>query len=142
MGIYKLNKLGGSFGYLIDKLSKEKYVDLDYKVIESDDYLLIKFSGQWSDDNVEQFVQTTYDETIKTSHRKVLVDAYDVKGPLSEMARFFAGLTMAKIWGYKIKTAVFLPKNIYTGFTETVAVNRGTHARGFTNKEAALDWLL
>jgi len=75
---------------------------------------------------------------------KVLLDIRELNVTISTLDRYavgeyFANLTHSPA---KIKTAILAQDGLIDGFVEIVAKNRGALFEVFTNKQAAIDWLL
>ena len=115
-------------------------IELSYQ--QEVNYLLVKMSGQWTEENMRQALEAIRDEATKRSQTRLLVDAREIPRPETEMTRAFSGEHWARILGPPFKSAVLVKPEVYNKFMESVAVSRGAIGRGFFEKEVALEWLL
>jgi hypothetical protein len=104
-------------------------------------HLLVECSGQWEHSAVSDLAARINKSASELSLRLILVDWLKVTSPVTELHRFLAGETVAKVLcGFKI--AVLYPEDLINKFAENTAVNRGGIFLVTHNEEMALQWLL
>ena len=72
---------------------------------------------------------------------RILVDAFAVSPPDTEMQRFEFGEDLAKIFRLQFKVAILYKPEFTNRFAEDTAINRGARVRVFGDEAAALEWL-
>jgi hypothetical protein len=110
--------------------------------VEGPGYLIVEVKGQWEEEDAKQTIEAIHDEAGRRGQTRILLDLLGLMSPRSDLTRYFTGEHVAKHWGYPLRVAALSTREIYTGFAETVAVNRGASIRVFFEKEQALEWLL
>ena len=105
-------------------------------------YLFVKISGQWTARSAEEAVEAVHDEAQKRGLTRLLIDTSEISQPDSELTRFRTGEYWAKILGPPFKGSFVITPDLYNGFAETVALNRGAVVATFFEEPAAVDWLL
>jgi hypothetical protein len=105
-------------------------------------YLIVEVSGQWTVDDLDQQDDVIRDEAEKHGLTRLFINARNLSQPDTEMTRFSAGAYVAKFWPQPFRTAVLYKPELITRFGETVAVNRGAALTVFSDRKAALRWLL
>ncbi|MDB5203314.1 MAG: hypothetical protein JWQ27_2723 [Ferruginibacter sp.] len=122
---------------------------LDIHVSELEDYLLVAASGHYSLDHANDLFKQAIDNGVRYKKRRILIDVALVSGSIPLMDRFYfseflASYRITHASGIVDSIAVFgLAGTIHQEkFGETVAVNRGTNVRVFTDYTAAVDWLV
>jgi hypothetical protein len=108
---------------------------------EADGYLSVRVRGEWTRDAMRRQIQRIADAARDRAHSRVLVDMRGISAPGSEMDRYHAGLDVAEIWGPRLKVAAVGTPEVYNGFAETVALNRGACLKATTDADEALRWL-
>src|ERR1017187_5055293 len=115
-------------------------IELSYQ--QETNYLIVKASGQWTEENARQAMEAVRNEGAKRNLTHFLVDARELSKPDAELTRSFTGRHWARILGPPFKGAVLMRPEVYNKIGEAVAVGRGAMLRIFFDKEAALEWLL
>ncbi len=105
------------------------------------DYLACTVTGNWVTAELMRFVDTAAAEVKTRGYRRILADMSAVTGLPSELDRFFMGKHVAALL-LGIKTAVIYNKVYADKFFEDTAVNRGAWIMIFSDKQAAMEWLL
>jgi hypothetical protein len=121
---------------------KEAAMSFELSFRQEPNYLIMEVSGQWTTDNAKKTVEALHDEAVKQGLTRLLVDMRGLSKPSNEMTRFLTGEHVAKILRYSFKVAVVAVREIYSGFAETVALNRGANMAVFFDEATALEWLL
>jgi hypothetical protein len=80
-------------------------------------------------------------EAVKSGDTRVLIDAYGVSAPKSDIDRFDAGATIAELFRGRIKLAILYPPAIINKLAEDTAVNRGADVLVVADERVALEWL-
>ena len=109
---------------------------------EGPGYLMAEVGGRWEEQDAKQTIVAIHEEASKRGQTRIFLDLLGFMPPRSDLTRFFTGEHVAKHWGYPFRVAVLSSRELYTGFAETVALNRGASIRVFFGKEQALEWLL
>ena len=115
-------------------------IDLRYK--ERPGYLFVEIYGQWTEAAVKQAIEDLRDEANKRDFIRIFLDLRELLPPAREITRFLTGEHAAKIWRPPFKVAAIAKPERINKFTENVAVNRGATFAVFSEKAAALEWLL
>ena len=115
-------------------------IDLRYE--ERAGYLIVAACGQWTEMAVKQAIEDLRNEADKRDFIRIFLDLRELLPPAHETIRFFTGEHIAKIWRSPFKVAVIARPERINKFTENVAVNRGATFAVFSEKTAALEWLL
>ena len=119
---------------------------MDVKVEPHSHYLLVHVSGEYEDTIPEEGQPVFIAEACREHHlTRILIDARELGGNVSTMARFWRGKAFAEaFWGSAVRTAVVgSTEQVQTPpYFETVARNRGGRVRVLTDFGAALEWLL
>ncbi len=114
-------------------------------------YLEVKYEGVFNryllDESLKD--EKILEEIRLSEINKVLIDLFDVDlTPVGIMDRFYLGKDAALFFGTQgpfsrmMKAAIVIPRELYDGFAETVARNRGAFLRLFFDRSEALEWLL
>ena len=115
-------------------------IGLSYR--QEPSFLFVELSGTWTTDDAKRAIEAIRGEADKRSLKRLLIDCRKFSKPDSEMTRFFTGEHIALIWARPFKSVGVLRPEIYNGFAETVALNRGANVKAFFEEEEALEWLL
>ena len=115
-------------------------IQLSYR--QEPSYLFVELSGTWTTDDAKRAIEAIRSEADKRSLKRLLIDCRKFSKPDCEMTRFFTGEHIALIWARPFKSVGVLRPEIYNGFAETVALNRGANVKAFFEEEEALEWLL
>jgi len=116
-------------------------IQIDF--IEEAEYLLVELSGEWDNtqDGVEAILLIS-ERAKDRGDRRILLDRRNLSEPKTQIARYEAGVTIAKVFCPPFRIAVVLPHDELTTFGENVAVNRGATAEVFSDMGEAKRWLL
>lgn len=109
---------------------------------ESSGYLLIKISGEWTEESMRGDIDAAHNAAVKCNVTKLLFDCRNLSNPKSEMLRFYAGKHLSHVLGYPYKIAAIVNKEMYNKFAENVAKNRGANVKVFFQEMPAVEWLL
>ena len=115
-------------------------IELSYR--QEPSYLFVELSGTWTTDDAKRAIEAIRSEADKRGLTRLLIDCRKFSKPDTEMTRFFTGEHIALIWGHPFKSVGVVRPEIYNGFAETVAINRGANVKAFFEEEEALEWLL
>jgi hypothetical protein len=108
---------------------------------EGEGYLPVEIIGLWETFDAKHAIDEIRDEADRRGQTRLFIDVHHVVPPESELTRFLTGEHAARCWPHPFKTAVVMTRELFNGFAETVAVNRGADFRVFFEREAALEWL-
>lgn len=106
------------------------------------DYLEIKVSIDYSPELLPKFFNHARSEVARAGADRVLIDALDFRGPVSETDRFLTGQVVAELFGPRIKVALVVPGKQITKLGEISAANRGGRFFVSPTPDEALRWLL
>jgi hypothetical protein len=104
-------------------------------------YLRVKASGEFPTLNLREGVTSILKQAVKSGYTRVLIDAYDVSAPKSDIDRFDAGTTMAELFRGRLKVAILYPPELINKLAEDAAVNRGADVLVVHDEKVALRWL-
>jgi len=120
----------------------------DIKITVEEDFLLILASGKYSLTKANNLFKLAIDNGVSHSKHKILIDVTNITGAIPFLERFEFSEFLAT---YRINNALGKVNRIAVvgqepiihkeKFGETVAVNRGTNARVFTDMSKASIWL-
>jgi hypothetical protein len=105
------------------------------------DYLFVIGTGRWTTRDAQEAIDSIYVELERRKFTRLLVDVRELSKPDHEMTRFFTGDHWANVFGEPFKAAFIMLPDVYNGFGETVAVNRGAALKVFLNEVSAVEWL-
>jgi hypothetical protein len=108
---------------------------------EEEAYLVARVGGQWDTDGLKQQIEAIRAMADQCGKNRILVDLRQLSPPPVEMDRFWAGEHAARHWRL-IKVAVLAQPELINHFAETVAANRGVYLQVFSDKKAAIEWLV
>ena len=115
---------------------------LKYLFEKKANYLYMKISGDYNQDEFMEFIQIILNECIKEKTNKVLANMLEVDWVnFGTIQRFYLGDEIAKVLSNKIKLAAVLTIENLNHFTETVASNRGAHMKVFHDLITAESWI-
>ena len=114
------------------------------KITYSDEleYLLVTIRGPWNLDFLEKHIVEIQHRLAQLGYKHVLIDNRELihPGP-SSFERYKLGEIIAREWGPYIKAAVITKPENMSGYTETIAANRGGIFMVFEDMETAKAWL-
>jgi hypothetical protein len=105
------------------------------------EYLLVTITGYWTTRAAEDAIDTIYSQARKTNLTWILIDITQIPQPDHEMTRFFTGDYWANVFGDPFRAAFVMDPDVYNGFGENVALNRGAIVKIFHEQQPALRWL-
>lgn len=115
----------------------------DIKINHYAGYSLFEVEGVFTHKESSYLLETIHREIEEKSRFKFIVDIRKLDlTALTEFERYKIGEKIANTFGGKYKVAVVMIENEYNGYTETVAVNRGTNYKVFFSMEKAKKWIL
>jgi hypothetical protein len=91
--------------------------------------------------NRRELATSILEEAASSGDTRVLIDAYGVSAPKSNMDRFDVGTTIAELFRGRIKVAILYPPAIINKLAENTAVNRGADLLVVGDEKVALEWL-
>ena len=106
------------------------------------EYLQIRLSGEYTFDEILNFVEASKKEAVSAGRNRILVDARELTGTISESHKFFIGTRIAEVYGPMIKAVLIMKPGTITKLGETVAVNRGARFFVTHSEDEAIEWLL
>ncbi len=112
----------------------------EYKV--EPDYLRVTMHGVFAAAELVRFIHRVRAESDGVGRRRILIDAHELGGTLTEAERFQGGLQIAEVFGGRKKLAWVMPAAQITKLGEMAAVNRGAEFLVTASEEEALAWLL
>lgn len=117
-------------------LMTEQYVFEEYP-----GYALVKVAGSWRRDLLLKYIDRIAIDCRFHGCDRVLVDALEVGGQLTDIDRFVAGERVAEVCK-GIRMAAILPAHQINKFGEFVATSRGAELLVTSDRDQALKWLL
>src|SRR5689334_20183162 len=105
------------------------------------DILCVQVTGQWTSGAMREAIGEAYAKADKHNFRLLLVDARSLSKPEDELTRFLAGVRWADLFDGTFRAAFLVTREVYNGFAETVARNRGANVTTFFDEAAARKWL-
>jgi hypothetical protein len=128
-------------------LKKEYTLECQLEIKES--YFELVFEGEFNRNQFIGSLKKVLEEYRQIDCNRMLINMNEVDFTyLTAMDRFFLGKDGALLLGYQgplgrvLKVAALVPNEIYTGFAETVAKNRGAFVDLYFERSKALEWLL
>ena len=120
----------------------------EIKITLEEDFLLISASGNYSLLKANNLFIVAIDNAVSQSRSKIFIDVTDIAGFISffdrfRYAEFLSKYTEKHALGKVRRIAVVGKEPIVDKyrFGETVAINRGTNVRVFTDMSQALIWI-
>jgi len=105
-------------------------------------YLRVTCTGEFPAETYREFLTAIRYEAHKSGHSRILIDAFALSAPATDMDRFWVGADIADIFGAQFKIAVLFKTELISRFTESAAVNRGARMKVLGDEGAALQWLM
>jgi hypothetical protein len=115
---------------------------IQYAFEKYNDYLSVTLDGQWTTEAMISALDAMRSEADKLQINKLLIDTVKISGPSDEMVRFWTGEHIAKVLNAPFRLSVIATRQVYNGFGEAVAFNRGAHIKVFFEETPATAWLL
>ena len=126
----------------------ETDTEFDIKITVGEDLLSLCVNGNYSLVKANNLFKLAIDNAVSYNKSKILIDVTNITGSIPFLDRFrysefLATYRINNALGKVSSIAVVGQEPIVHGgkFGETVAVNRGTNARVFTNMSDAFIWL-
>ena len=111
--------------------------------IKKDNYIYFELSGSFNYSYLENLFSKIRMDCNNSDLNNAVIDCRSVTNMFkSDIERFYIGKTIATELGMTIKLAAIIGKEKFNKFGEISALNRGANMKLFSEKEAALDWLL
>lgn len=104
-------------------------------------YLFVKYAGPYQLNVLLRLMDEVAEACLEMGHNKVLVDLREMPGKISTMDRFQLGVHGSERFRKTAQVAVVYRGEEINRFAETVGLNRGIHARIFSDIEEAQVWL-
>jgi hypothetical protein len=105
-------------------------------------YLVVEMSGEFTAHNFEEATAAVHDEAQKRGLTQLLVDSRAISLPDSQLTRVSAGVCWARTFPRPFKASFIVRPELYNGFAETVALDRGADVASFFEEEKAVKWLV
>jgi hypothetical protein len=115
---------------------------IEFTCQEEDNYLLITSKGDYDVDYITANLPKLVDIASSAKRTRILIDAFSIPPPKSEIDRFFLGQAFAAILRPPLRVALLYPAEFINKFMEDTAVNRGAFLFVSGDKDEALRWLL
>ena len=109
---------------------------------KKDGYLAAQIRGEWETLSLREAFQAIKGMAATEQLNRILVDAFAVSRPRTEMHRFTLGEDLAHIFHQQFKIAILYKPEFTNKFAEDTAANRGARVRVFGDEAKALEWLL
>ncbi len=105
-------------------------------------YIKYTMSGSCPSEEVTKLPEEIYELCQKKNIWRVLLDTSGIQDlNINSMSQFYYGESIAKVLKNPVKLAVHGEGELFTYFTETVAVNRGAIMKVSSNYEELLSWI-
>lgn len=105
-------------------------------------FLSVNTSGNWITHKfIIKIIEDIAYSAKKLAYRKVLINAYELSAPPSDIYRYVAGENLAKHFGSEIKVAILYKEELLNNLTENTARNRGANVLITSNETEAINWL-
>jgi hypothetical protein len=112
-------------------------------VTNSINYIKYTISGSCPAEKVSKLAEEIYELCQKKNIWRVLLDTSGVRElNINMVNQFYYGESIAKVLNGSVRLAVHGEGEIYTDFTETVAVNRGADVKVSNDYNNLKSWLL
>ena len=105
-------------------------------------YLRVTCKGEFPAETYREFLTAIRYEAHKSGHSRILIDAFALSAPATDMEKFWVGAAIAEIFGAQFRIAVLFKPELINRFTESSAVNRGARMVVMGEEEPALQWLM
>ena len=106
-------------------------------------HMIVRVNGVYDFESFTQLVRSILDRGKHTIHRRVLVDASEVKALFpNDTDRYRIGELLAETIGRELRIAGLASPDDINHFMELVVNNRGGNFKVFTSEDAARQWLL
>ena len=126
---------------------EEKETQFEINIIDEEDFVSVTAIGEYSLAKANHLFKIAIDQGVLHSKRKIFIDIRNIIGSIPFMDRFkfsefLANYRLNNASGKVNSIAVLGLEPIVHNerFGETVAVNRGTNVRVFTDQEEAFNW--
>ena len=115
---------------------------LTWTIEDQPDHLVVRGDGDWHLQRIFQILDAVAARCRETGYARVLFDARNVHGPLSEISRYAAAARVAEVLK-SVKLAVLAaPDAVITGLGVQVAASRGGKLFVTKSEDEARQWLL
>jgi hypothetical protein len=130
-------------GCYTKKMAPEREAATDLEFEDKEGFLETRFLGIFTVDRFNRKVDAVVQECRQRKHSRVLIDVTRLQGKLSTVDRFEIGAHGARVASH-LRIAVYGPQGLVDPgkFAARVGQNRGLSADTFTDRQAAVDWLL
>ena len=98
--------------------------------------------GAWVAADMHVAIASVHAKADREAVSLLLVDSRKLSPPDSDVTRYFAGVRWAELFPARFRTAFVVTPELYNGFAELVARNRGATVSAFFDEGAARSWLL
>jgi hypothetical protein len=104
--------------------------------------LCIEMGGRWLAPDMHGAIGSVHTRADQDGISLLLVDSRKLSPPDSDVTRYFAGVRWAELFPARFRTAFVVMPELYNGFAELVARNRGASVSVFFDEGPARTWLL
>jgi len=104
------------------------------------DYLQVTLTGAYPVER--ELLETLRDEAQRVNRENILVNAFGLASPRTEIDRFWLGKTIADVFTHRFKIAALVRHEFISSAAENTAVNRGARFFVTSDEKTALRWLI
>lgn len=106
------------------------------------EHLQVVLHGAFPSTTFRELLLSIRNEADRSGHTRILVDAFGLPAPDSDLYRFWIGEAVADIFKSDYRFAVACRPEFINKFVENVAVNRGSQVLVVGDEHEALHWLM
>lgn len=113
-----------------------------WKIEVTDAYVYVQMQGTYAGtDDALAGMESIVEQCRKAQRWRVLIDVTGLSGSIPQLDRFLLGKRAARIWGQRLRVAIYTQTKETNRFFENVATNEGANVQVFRDRSAAEAWL-
>ena len=113
-----------------------------WKIDVTDAFVFVQVVGDYAGaDDMIAGMQLIIERCREARRWRVLIDVTGLRGEIPQLDRFLLGKRAARMWGQRMRVAIFTRSQETNRFFENVATNDGANVHVFRDRAAAEAWL-
>ena len=113
-----------------------------WKIDVTEAYVYVEMLGDYAGtDDAIAGMEMIVERCREARRWRVLIDVTGLRGAIPQLDRFLLGKRAARIWGQRMRVAIFTLSKETNRFFENVATNDGANVHVFRDRAAAEAWL-
>lgn len=113
-----------------------------WKIGVTDAFIFVQVVGDYAGtEDMIAGMESIVERCREARRWRVLIDVTGLRGEIPQLDRFLLGKRAARIWGQRLRVAIFTRTQETNRFFENVATNDGANVQVFRDRAAAEAWL-